>query len=69
MLRIFDGRERSAPRDVVLLNAGAALVAAGLASGLADGVAMSAAAVDSGGALDRVRRLAAASKELARKDD
>ena len=69
MLRIFDGRESGAPRDVVLLNAGAALVAAGLAEELAEGVVMAAAAIDSGGALDRVQRLAAASKARARTDD
>lgn len=49
MLAVLDG-EKGAGRDVVLLNAAAALVAAGLAEGFADGVAKAAAAVDGGAA-------------------
>jgi anthranilate phosphoribosyltransferase len=59
---VFAGRERGAARDVVLLNAGAALVAAGRAGTLADGVTAAAAAIDSGAATDRVARLVAASR-------
>jgi anthranilate phosphoribosyltransferase len=40
--------ERGAPRDVVLLNAGAALLVAGVAPTVADGIAMGAEAIDSG---------------------
>ncbi|MDZ4803319.1 MAG: anthranilate phosphoribosyltransferase [Candidatus Eisenbacteria bacterium] len=69
LLHIFEGRERGAPRDVVLLNAGAALVAAGLAGTLAEGARQAAEAVDSGAALERVQRLVTASGERARKDD
>ncbi len=40
--------ERGAPRDVVLLNAGAALLVAAIAPTVADGIAMGAEAIDSG---------------------
>lgn len=56
--RILDGAP-GAPRDVVLLNAGAALFIAGRADTVRDGIAMGAAAVDSGaarGTLDRMAR-------------
>ena len=46
-----------APRRVVLLNASAALVVAGLAGSLAEGVAVAAESIDSGRALDRLARL------------
>ncbi len=44
-------------RNTVLLNAGAALVVAGLANDLAEGAALAAAAIDEGKAADRVERL------------
>jgi anthranilate phosphoribosyltransferase len=44
-------------RDIVLLNAAAALVAAGLASDLKEGVAMGAEAIDSGEAASTLARL------------
>jgi len=53
------GGKAGAPRDVVLLNAAAALVAAGAAATLGEGVARAGAAVDSGaarGVLERARR-------------
>ena len=46
--------EKSARRDVVLLNAAAALVAAGRADHLRDGVPLAANAIDSGGALKKL---------------
>jgi len=46
-------------RDVVLLNAGFALVAAGVVEAVADGIARAAAAIDNGAALARLERLAA----------
>jgi anthranilate phosphoribosyltransferase len=46
-------------RDVVLLNAAAAFVAAGRAEGLADGLAMAAAAIDEGHAVALLGRLRA----------
>ena len=57
---VLDGAP-SAYRDIVLMNAGAALVVAGRADDLADGVAMAAAAIDSGAARDRLARLVAVS--------
>lgn len=54
--RLLEG-EKGAYRDVVLLNAGAALLVAGKASGLGEGVAQAAAALESGQAracLDRL---------------
>jgi anthranilate phosphoribosyltransferase len=47
-------------RDVVLLNAAAAFVAAGRASGLSDGIALGAATIDSGAATALLARLRAA---------
>jgi anthranilate phosphoribosyltransferase len=44
-------------RDIVLLNAGAALVVAGKAQSIADGVRMAEASIDSGAALSRLERL------------
>jgi anthranilate phosphoribosyltransferase len=54
--RIFAG-ETGPRRDIVLLNAAAALVAAGLATDFVDGIARGAAAIDSGAAWGTVERL------------
>lgn len=48
------GGEPGPARDVVLLNAGAALFVAGRADGVAEGVALAAAAIDTGRAADVV---------------
>ncbi len=53
---ILDG-ERSCRRDVVLLNAAAALVAAGVADRLGDAVPLAAYAIDSGHARQRLQLL------------
>ena len=53
------GGERGRRRDVVLLNAGAALVVAGRAGDLKEGVELAAQAIDSGGALRVLERLRA----------
>jgi anthranilate phosphoribosyltransferase len=50
-------------RDIVLLNAGAGLVVAGLAPALPDGVAMAAQSVDSGAAAAALDKLVAASQD------
>src|SRR5919204_2096589 len=55
------GGERGAPRDVVLLNAGAALFIAGEASSVQDGIARAAQAIDGGDARRTLERLAAIS--------
>jgi anthranilate phosphoribosyltransferase len=44
-------------RDVVLLNAAAALIVAGTVADLAAGIELAAYAIDSGAALDKLRRL------------
>ncbi len=53
---ILGGREGAA-RDVVLLNAGAALLVAGAAASVQDGMAQAAGAIDSGRAADVLARL------------
>lgn len=59
---VFDG-ELGPRRDVVLLNAGAALVVAGVADDLAAGVAAAAVALDAGRPADLLRRLRAERSE------
>lgn len=56
MRRLFQGEE-SPIRDAVLLNGGAALLAADKAATLKDGIEMAARAIDSGAALERVEAL------------
>ncbi len=55
------GGEHGPVRDVVLLNAAAALMAAGLAPDLADGVSLAAASIDDGAAAGALDRLVATS--------
>jgi anthranilate phosphoribosyltransferase len=62
--RVLDG-ERGPHRDVVMLNAGAGLVVAGLADDLAAGVALAAEAIDDGRAAAVLERLVRVSKEAA----
>jgi anthranilate phosphoribosyltransferase len=49
--------ERGARRDVVVMNAAAALVAAGVAENFADGARLARAAIDSGAAREKLARL------------
>jgi anthranilate phosphoribosyltransferase len=58
--------ERGAARDVVLLNAAAALVVAEAAADLAAALARAAASVDSGAAGERLEALVRASRAAAR---
>jgi anthranilate phosphoribosyltransferase len=53
-LRAVLAGERSGRRDAVLLNAGAALIAAGIADDLGEGVAIAAETIDSGAAATRL---------------
>ncbi|MGH2957445.1 MAG: anthranilate phosphoribosyltransferase [Solirubrobacterales bacterium] len=53
------------PREIALLNAGAAIYVGGAAVSLGDGVEEARKAVDSGAALDVLERLVARSRELA----
>ena len=55
------GGERGAARDVVLLNAGAALFIAGAARSVEDGIAMASRAIDAGEAKRTLERLVAIS--------
>src|ERR1700726_4659910 len=58
IIRAILGSEKSARRDVVLLNAGAALVAAGRADRIADAIPLAAGSIDSGAAADKIAALA-----------
>lgn len=58
--RILSGRH-GAPRDIVLLNAGASLLIAGVVGTVPEGIARAAAALDDGGAARVLDRLAQAS--------
>jgi anthranilate phosphoribosyltransferase len=62
--RILDG-EKGAHRDIVVLNAGAALFVAEIAHSLEEGVARAQEAIDSGAAAATLERLAAASQAAA----
>ncbi len=63
-LRILNG-ENGPRRDMVLLNAAAALVAAGRAGDMRNGVELAAEAIDRGEALKKLEALAAMSRRLA----
>jgi len=54
--RIFEGQP-GAPRDVVVMNAAAALVVAGIAEDFRSGAQLAALAIDSGAALAKLERL------------
>lgn len=58
---ILEGRTHGPQRDVVLLNAAAALVAGNAAPDLSAGLSMARASLDAGHALDRLQRLVTAS--------
>jgi anthranilate phosphoribosyltransferase len=60
MRRLFDG-ERGAYRDIVLLNAAAALMVAGRAKDVQEGVALAVQALDTGAARAKLEALAVAS--------
>ena len=58
--RILNGEETGARRDMIVLNAAAGLVVAGVADAMADGVERAAAAIDDGSAAAKVDGLVAA---------
>ena len=60
LIALFDG-EQGAYRDVVLLNAGAALMVAGVAKDIKDGVVKAARSLDSGAAKAKLEALITAS--------
>ncbi|MBA3944380.1 MAG: anthranilate phosphoribosyltransferase [Herpetosiphonaceae bacterium] len=59
---ILRGEDRGPRRDVVLLNAAAAMVAADYAAELPEGLALAAAALDNGSAMQRLEALVTASR-------
>ena len=61
---ILNGEVDAAKRDVVLLNAGAALVAAGRVADIKEGMALAADVITSGAALAKLDALVAYSQEL-----
>lgn len=61
--RVLDG-EKGARRDIVLLNASAALVVAGEAADIAAGLEMAASVIDSGRAAERLERLVEVSQRV-----
>ena len=65
MLRAVLAGEAGAAREIVCLNAGAALYAANVASDIASGIARARAAIDSGAASAKLEQLVACSHALA----
>lgn len=57
LLAILEGRDTGPKRDMVLMNAGAALACCGLADNLGQGIEIARDVIASGAALDRLRRL------------
>ena len=67
LLAVLRG-EAGVPHDIVCLNAGAALYAAGVVDGIGEGIARARAAISSGRALDRLHGFVAATQALAGQD-
>ena len=59
---ILSGRETGPKRDMVLMNAGAAIACAGLAATMRDGIEISREMISSGAAVESLRRLQKASQ-------
>lgn len=64
LLSVLDG-EKGARRDIVLLNAAAALTVAGKTTDLREGIALAAETIDSGAAMAALERFKATTQELA----
>ena len=64
MQAVLEGK-KGAARDIVLLNSGAALYAANVASSIAEGIALARQAIDSGAALAKKDALVAVTQALA----
>ncbi len=63
--RVLDGSEAGPKRDIVLLNAGAAIMTGGLAGSIADGIVMARDSLDSGAALQKLDQLIEFGKSVA----
>jgi anthranilate phosphoribosyltransferase len=57
LMRIIEGKEQGCKRNVVLLNAGAAIYANGKAASIASGIEKARQSIDSGKALEKLRQL------------
>lgn len=64
-MSVLEGN-KGAKRDIVLLNASAALVVTGIANSLEDGIALAAKSIDSGAALNALERFKTVTQELAK---
>lgn len=60
---ILGGTIHGGKRNIVLLNAGAAIYCAGMSQNIEDGIRRAAESIDSGAALDKLQRLIAISKQ------
>lgn len=65
--RVLNG-DTGAPRDIVVLNAGAGVYVAGLADSLADGVAQAQSSIDSGKALAAMNNYVSATRQFERQE-
>jgi len=65
---IFDGK-KGPERDIVLLNAGAAIMVADMASNIEEGVKIATDSIDSGKAQEKLEMLISLSQELGEKND
>ncbi|MCY3833572.1 MAG: anthranilate phosphoribosyltransferase [Chloroflexi bacterium] len=63
--RVLDGSEQGPKRDIVLLNAGAAIMTGGLASSIADGIVVARDSLNSGAALAKLDQLIKFSQSFA----
>ena len=59
---ILSGKDQGPKRDMVLMNAGAALACAGLADDMGEGIRKAAAAIDTGAAMEKLYLLRDASQ-------
>lgn len=59
---ILSGKDTGPKREMVVLNAGAAIACCGLSDDIGDGIDIARTLIDDGSALDRLRRLQAAAK-------
>lgn len=57
LLSILDGSDTGPKRDMVLLNAGAAIACCGLSDDLGDGIELARTLIDDGSSLERLRQL------------
>ncbi len=62
---VLSGEDTGAKRDVVLLNTGAAIMAAGQVNSIADGITVAREAIDSGKAIAKLDQLIAFSQSMA----